>query len=403
VVDHGQLTLLDLTDPATFADGPPHAHFALLRAAAPVAWHPFPTADGPGYWAVTRHDDVMAVERDPATFSSEARFGGCLIDDIGPDGALHLINQDPPGHTRLRRHLHRLFTPRRLDTIEGGLRAAARRIVRDAVARGEFDLVRDVSARLPPVALAELFDLPAGDRPGFYAWVDALLATDPLERLAEPTPESVELFAYVHDLASSRAAEPRDDIVSALVTADVDGDHLGAEVLSMFFLFLAIAGNSTVRSTITGGALALMDHPAEQARLRADRSLVPTAVEEMLRHVSPVNYFRRTATRHCELAGARIAAGDKVTLWYSAANRDERRFVDPDRFDVGRRPNDHIAFGGHGPHFCIGARLARRQVTIVVEELLDHLFPHVEQAGPVRRPPQVHENEIAALPVRVTR
>jgi cytochrome P450 len=171
----------------------------------------------------------------------------------------------------------------------------------------------------------------------------------------------------------------------------------------MFFLFLAIAGNSTVRSTITGGALALMDHPAEQARLRADRSLVPTAVEEMLRHVSPVNYFRRTATRDCELAGARIAAGDKVTLWYSAANRDERRFVDPDRFDVGRRPNDHIAFGGHGPHFCIGARLARRQVTIVVEELLDHLFPHVEQAGPVRRPPQVHENEIAALPVRVTR
>lgn len=391
---------LDLTDPATFSTGPPYEQYALLRREAPVAWHPHLAADGrPGFWVVTRYDDAMTVEHDPGTFSSSARWGGTLIEPAGADAELHIINRDPPEHTRLRAHLRELFTARHVRSVEDHLRATAKEVVTAAAARDEIDLATDVAARIPAPALAELLELPAEDRPTFCGWIDELMGDEPVDRSRAPSAAATELFAYVDELAD-RDATAGTVIGAVLAHETAGGDRIDPVELAMFFVFLAIAGNSTPRSVISGGALALLEHPGELARLQDDPSLLPAAVEEVLRHVSPVNYIRRTATRATRLGGVAIAAGDKVTVWYSSANRDEAQFADPDRFDVGRTPNRHVAFGGPGPHFCLGAGFARLGLAVTLAELVDHLLPHVERAGPVERPRQVHANEISHLPLR---
>lgn len=393
---------VNLADPATFRDGPPHEHFARLRAQAPVAWQHHPSADGSGFWVVTRYDDVMAVEHDPATFSSSSRLGGTLIEPAGADAGLHIINKDPPEHTRLRAHVRAPFTGRHISLIRDRVRCAARGVVAAVADRDRFDLVTEISAKIPPLALAELLEVPDEDRPRFLGWVGGLLSVDPAERGRAPSREAAELFAYIFELTGARAGDPArgPGVLAPLLGHEIDGHRADPLELCMFFLFLALAGSTTMHSAITGGTLALLRHPHEQARLRADRSLLPAAADEVLRYVSPVNYFRRTATRDTELAGVTIRAGDKVTVWYTSANRDEARFPDPGRFDVGRTPNQHVAFGGYGPHFCLGAKFARFQLTVVLAEILDQLLPRLELAGPVRHAADNHENAFTHMPVR---
>jgi cytochrome P450 len=377
---------LDLSDPATFADGPPHAYFRMLRREAPVSWNREP--DGSGFWVLTRYDDVKQVSRDATTFSSAE--GGTNIRtppamDMEGLRAI-MLNMDPPRHGKYRRLVQRRFTPRMIANLEPHIRDLAARIVGAVAARGECEFVEEIAARLPMEVICELMGVPEPDRRPVYDLSNRLIGFDDPE--FQRTPEdgkaaSIEMFMYASKLAELRRGEPRDDLATALLTGDVDGEHLDDLDFNSFFLLLAVAGNETTRTVTSHGMRLLIEHPEERARLLADPALVPTAVEEIVRHNPPVMYFRRTATRDTEIHGQRIRAGDRVTMWYPSANRDEEVFPDPDRFDVGRTPNEHLAFG-IGEHFCLGANLARLELVCIFDELLRRL-PDMRLAAPVRR------------------
>jgi len=394
---------IDLADPDTFRVGVPHAAFALLRREAPVFRQA--EASGRGFWAVTRYADVVAISRDPRLFSSNA--GGTNIFEL--DGGdlelvrMMLLNMDPPRHTKYRRLVSQGFTPRRIAQLERHVREICRRIVDGIAAAGECDFVTTVAADLPLQVIAEMLGVPHADRHRVFDWSNRLIGFDDPEyqtSAADGRLAAAEMWAYANALARERREQPRDDLVSVLMHAEVDGERLTEMEFDAFFLLLAVAGNETTRNLISGGMLALMEHPEERARLLAEPRLVPTAVEEMLRWVSPVLHFRRTATRDTELRGQRIRAGDKVVLFYPSANRDEAVFQDPDRFDVGRTPNEHLAFG-IGEHFCLGASLARLEIRAMFEELLSRL-PDMELAGPVDRLRSNFINGIKHMPVRFT-
>ena len=394
---------IDLADPGTFRIGVPHAAFALLRREAPVFRQA--EASGRGFWAVTRYADVVAISRDPRLFSSNA--GGTNIFEL--DGGdlelvrMMLLNMDPPRHTKYRRLVSQGFTPRRIAQLERHVREICRRIVDGIAAAGECDFVTTVAADLPLQVIAEMLGVPHADRHRVFDWSNRLIGFDDPEyqtSAADGRLAAAEMWAYANALARERREQPRDDLVSVLMHAEVDGERLTEMEFDAFFLLLAVAGNETTRNLISGGMLALMEHPEERARLLAEPRLVPTAVEEMLRWVSPVLHFRRTATRDTELRGQRIRAGDKVVLFYPSANRDEAVFQDPDRFDVGRTPNEHLAFG-IGEHFCLGASLARLEIRAMFEELLSRL-PDMELAGPVDRLRSNFINGIKHMPVRFT-
>lgn len=395
---------VDLSDPRTLEEGPPHEFFTWLRTEAPVWWHESATHP-PGYWVVTKYQDVIDVERDARTFSS-AR-GGALLDDQGEGTELMMLNQDPPQHTRLRNLVARGFTPKVMKGMEPHIRDAARQIV-DRVARRDdvIDFVPNLAAELPLVVIAELLGIPFEDRHKVFDWSNRLVGAADPEYQGEggdlPMNASFELYAYAQSLADDRRARPMDDIVTTLVTAELDGEKLSDIEFNVFVLLLSVAGNETTRNLISGGMLALMEHPDERDRLVADLDgLLPTAVDEMLRYVSPVQYFRRTATADTELRGVPIKAGDKVTIWYGAANRDEDVFPDSQRFDVGRTPNEHIAFGGRGPHYCLGASLAKMEIRVMFEEILSRL-PDMRLAGEPERLRSTLISGIKHLPVQFT-
>jgi cholest-4-en-3-one 26-monooxygenase len=397
--------IVDLSDPRTLEEGPPHQFFTWLRNEHPVWWHESGTHP-PGYWVVTKYQDVIDIERDPRTFSS-AR-GGALLDDQGQGTELMMLNQDPPQHTRLRNLVARGFTPKVMKGLEPHIRDAARQIV-DRVAKRDdvVDFVPDLAAELPLVVIAELLGIPYEDRHKVFEWSNRLVgAQDPEyagdEASGPPINASVELYAYAQSLADDRRARPMDDIVTTLVTAELDGEKLSDLEFNVFVLLLAVAGNETTRNLISGGMLALMEHPDQRDRLVADLDrLLPTAVDEMLRYVSPVQYFRRTATVDTELRGVPIQAGQKVTMWYGAANRDEDVFPDPQQFDVGRTPNEHLAFGGRGPHYCLGASLAKLEIKVMFEEILRRL-PDMRLAGEPQRLRSILISGIKHLPVTFT-
>ncbi|MFN8035870.1 MAG: cytochrome P450 [Acidimicrobiia bacterium] len=394
-----QIADVDLSDRRTFLDGPPWEYFAFLRREHPVAWFDHVEADGDGFWIVTKWDDVMAVERDPATFSSN--LGGTMIEPLAGGVELMMLNQDPPRHTRLKLLVSRMFTPRHIRSIEQNIRVAARDIVDGVIDRGSIDLVTEVSSDLPLIVIAELLGIPADDRGMVRDWSNRMVGAEDPEYGVNAETAGMELYAYAEALARKRMADPQEDVVTALLTGEVDGERLDPLEFNLFFLLLAVAGNETTRNLITGGMLALIEHPDQRARLLADPSLLPSAVEEMLRWVSPVNYFRRTATGDTEIRGVPIATGEKVTLWYPAANRDEDQFPDPEAFDVGRTPNEHVAFGGRGPHHCLGANLARLEIQVLFEELLWRI-PDMELAGPVERLRMNLINGIKHMPVTFT-
>jgi cholest-4-en-3-one 26-monooxygenase len=380
----------------------PHAMFDHLRQHDPVHWHDEP--DGPGFWAVTRHADVVHASRDPEVFSSE--LGGTFIvtQDEQSLGAMRLsiLNMDPPKHNHYRRLVSKGFTPRMIARLEEVILTRAARIVDDVCESGSCDFVNDIAAKLPLEMICEMIGLPESDWPAIFELSNKLVGFDDPE--LQTTPEdghaaAIEIFSYCDAMAADRRARPRDDLMTALVEAEVDGERLSDLDLNLFFVTLAVAGNETTRNLISQSMLALLERPGEAQRLRDDPSLWPTATEEMLRWGTSIHSFRRTATCDTELSDTKIAEGDKVVLYYMAANRDPAVFDDPHRFDVARKPNDHVTFGGGGVHFCLGASLARSEIRAIMHEVVERL-PTMEPAGPVRRLRSDFINGIKQMPVR---
>jgi cytochrome P450 len=390
----------NLFDLSLFADGPPHEVFRRLRAESPVCFLPEP--DGPGYWGVFTYDELFDVSRHPQRFGSNPSVF-IKDDEDGDAGASELmLNQDPPRHTQLRKLVNKGFTPRQINALEPRIREHVAAILDAAAAKGVFDLVTDVAVEVPLQVIAELIGVPEDERHTVFAWTERMMTIDDPESggsVEDARAAIGEMFAYVDRLAAERADGDGDDLLSVLLRAEVDGDRLSPLDVDLFFMLLMNAGSETTRNLITGGTLALFQHPEERARLAADPALLASAIEEMLRFITPVMHFRRTARADTLLGGQRIREGDKVVMWYSSANRDDAHFTDADRFDVARTPNEHVAFGAGGPHFCLGASLARLESRIVFEELLARL-PALEQAGPVKRLGSNFINGIKSLPVR---
>ncbi len=409
-------------DPETYTRGVPFDALARLRRRTPVVWvEERPVAGwpaGPGFWLVLRHATVESVLTRPGLFSSA--LGATQIRDPPTPEALGyvrrmVLNMDPPEHSRLRRLLSRSFTPRAVARLEDRINEHAKAICAAVFAgpRGECDFAKEVAAELPLLTLADVLGMPEQDRWLLFDWSNRVIgyqdpdyATSaefdpaggtPMAREAlalRPEPDSggrmpdprtregmPDLYAYAHLLAAEKRRRPGDDIMSVLLAqVDADGGQVSvAEFENMFWLF-AVAGNETVRNGLPGGCVALLEHPAAQDALRADPALLPVAVEEMLRWWTPVMTFRRTASADCELDGQPIRAGDKVVVSFSSANRDEQVFAEPDRFDPRRQPNPHLVFG-HGPHFCLGAQLARIQMRALFAEVLGRTAALVP-AGP---------------------
>jgi cholest-4-en-3-one 26-monooxygenase len=398
-----RLAEVDLYNPDVFVRGVPHDAFRLLRREAPVYFHKEPS--GRGYWALTKYDDVVTVGKDPGRFSSFR--GGTNIQDYPAEDLsaiqMMMVNMDPPQHNKFRRLASTGFTPRMVARLEPRIRAIAKDIIDRISKTGEADFVTAIAAELPLQVIAELMGVPQEDRHKLFDWSNRLIGFDDPEfqtSLEDGKVAAMEVWMYANQLAEQRRANPGEDLVSVLVNAEIDGEKLAETELDAFFLLLAVAGNETTRNLISGGMLALIEHPEQRARLIADTSLVPSAVEEMLRWVTPVMYFRRTATRDTEMRGQKIREGEKVVMYYTSANRDEDVFPEADKFDVGRTPNEHMAFGG-GQHFCLGASLARLEIRVMFEEIVRRV-PDIELAGPVRRLRSNFINGFKTIPIRFT-
>jgi cytochrome P450 len=364
---------IDLLSPASFASGQPHEQFAWLRANDPVHWHDEP--DGRGFWAVTRHVDVKAIGRDAATFSSAPTI--MIPDDTGglDMGDHHMmITTDPPQHSAYRRLASPDFVPRAARALKPRIDELARIIVDRVAGRGECDLVEDLAGMMPSYVIAEMLGIPHDDGVELYKLTEAIHAAPESQAPGAGMMAIVQMFNYAQEVWKEKKANPADDLSSRLINGEVDGHALDEIDFNLFFLLLIDAGGDTTRNLVAGGMQALFDHPHEHARLVDDLdTLLPSAIEEMLRWVSPVIYMRRTATRDTEIAGQPVSAGDKVVMYYGAANRDPDAFADVDRFDVGRSPNDHVAFGGGGPHFCLGAHIGRLEIAAMLREILTRL------------------------------
>lgn len=388
----------------TWGDRVPHAEFARLRRDRPVFWHPEP--DGPGFWALTKHADIVDVSKDHETWSTEA--GGTFISTQAEDDLaamrLSILNMDPPRHDRFRKLVSAGFTPRQIRRLVEQIGHHATEIVDGVAARGEIDFVDDIASVLPLAMICEMLGVPREDWDRMRVWSDRLVGWDDPEM--QVTPEvgvqaAAEMFAYCDDLVARRQSDPGDDILSTLVHAEVDGDRLTPMELDLFFVTLVIAGNETTRNLIAHGMLALFDHPEQRERLAADPGLMPTAVDEMLRWGSSIQNFRRTALRDAEIRGVPIREGEKVVTFYLSGNFDEEEFGDPFAFRVDRTPNHHVAFGGGGIHFCLGSHLAKAEIGAMIGEVLGRL-PDIELAGDPARMRSDFINGIKRMPVRFT-
>jgi cytochrome P450 len=404
---------MDVFDPRVFARGLPHQEFRAMRDSAPVCWQDehavLDWPAGPGFWAVTRYADVRHVLRTPEVFSSWR--GATQIRDPEPSDLdfirRMILNMDSPEHMRLRKIVSAVFTRRRLEQSAEEITQRARGWI-DA-ASSPCDLPVEVTDDFPLTNLADLLGVPLKHRNLLLQWTNRVIGyQDPehadIQRDASGKPINprspaalADMFGYASELADYKRKRPGDDLMTALVNASVEGRKLDDAELQMFFFLVVIAGNDTVRSALPGGVLALIEHPEEYRRLRADLSLLPSAVEEILRWHPPVLSFRRTATQDVTLAGQLIKAGDKVVVYHASANYDERHFPDPFRFDIARSPNDHIAFG-QGPHLCLGAHFGRLQLRIFFREFLTRL-PDVRLAGEPARLTSNFINGITHLPI----
>ena len=396
-------SVVDLTDSSEYVTGVPHEYLASLRRRG-VVWIDEP--NGPGFWAVTRHADCVAVNRDHEHFSSalKAVFIWELPEEELAQQQLMMLNMDPPLHTRYRRLVNKGFTPRMVSQLEQRIHETADGIIDSVIESGKADFVTEICAELPLIVIAELMGVPREDRHRVFDWSNRMVGNEDPEygiTADQASQAAMELYAYAAELFAGKRANPHDDLMSALTQVEIEGERLSELELELFFLMLAVAGNETTRNLMAGGMQSFFDHPDQWKRLVDDRSLLDSAVEEMLRYVSPVMNFRRQAVTDFELGGQQINAGDKVVFFHAAANRDETVFEDPDRFDIGRDPNPHIAFGGGGPHFCLGANLARLEIKVMFEHLLDRM-PDISPAGPPERLRSNFINGIKHLPVSFT-
>jgi cytochrome P450 len=386
---------INLSDPELWLRPDREGVFAKLRAEAPITFQPdfepppeSGMVQGPGYWALTRYADVMRVSRDPETFHSAPTT---TISDIPPEIAEWLgsmINMDAPKHTKLRLIVNRGFTPRQIARVETSVREQAREIVARVAPMGSCDFVSEIAAALPLQIICDMMGIPREDTKRIFELTNIILGVgDPeyVQTFEELMAAGMELFQYGLNLAEDRAANPRDDITSSLMAAEIDdetGHHrLTASELGSFFLLLVVAGNETTRTAISHGLLALTKNPDQREIWQADfEGVSATAVEEIVRWATPVINFRRTAVTDAEVGGQAVKAGDKVVMFYNSANRDELQFPDPYKFDVTRTPNEHVGFGAGGPHFCLGANLARREIKVMFEEMF-RVLPDIRVTG----------------------
>lgn len=408
---------VDLFDPATFAGGIPYEAFAALRAKAPVAFHEEKPKrvggrPGPGFWCLTTHADIHFASCHPELFSSylggftSADISGAVLDET----RLNLMGMDPPDHTALRQAIRGPFSPRMVSSLTPAIESFATRVVDDVIAgssRGEklsFDFVTEVAAELPLLVLAHLLGVPEADRGLFFDWSNQIIGNHDPDfggTIADFLRAKDEIFAYAKDVTDAKRQNPSDDLISHVISAEIDGDPLADQTIVVLWFLLLIAGNETTRSSLTGAMEMLSTHPDQRALLMSDldNNLAPF-VEEMLRITNPVLHFRRTATKDIELGGAHIKAGEKVLLWYPSANRDETVFDRPEAFDLTRQPNQHLAFGV-GTHFCLGARIGRLSIKTMLRELLTRL-PDIEVSGEPKRLHSMFLSGAKSLPVEAS-
>jgi len=399
------LDQIDVYSPDVYVDAPPHEVFALLRRQCPVFRQPMP--DGSWYWAVVKHADVVEVSRNPVLYSAE--LGGVVLEDQPPEQLEQtknmLLMMDPPRHTELRKNVYPHFRPRHIGRLEDRIRAICRSILAKGSEMGDVEFVHDLAALLPSEVFGEMMGIPPEDRAQINRWAEMMTGgQDP-----EVNPDgymntdgndgSVGMAMYGMEFAKSRRGRDSDDLGALLLATEVDGRLMTDLEFGFFFVQLVTAGNDTTRTMLSSGVLALVEHPGELERVRADRSLVPSAVEEILRYSNPLHYFRRTVTDDTVLRGQPIKAGEKLAMIYTSANRDEDVFADPNRFDVGRTPNPELSFG-IGEHYCLGVHLARLEGRVFLEELLD-TFTKIELMGEPRRQRSNLNNALKALPLRL--
>ena len=413
------LDQIDLSDPLFWARpvAEREGAFLTLREQDPIRFFAEPQVSemfppGRGFYALTRHADVLDVSKRSAVFCSGQ---GTNIPDMPTEFLEFLgsmINMDDPKHARMRRIVSRGFTPRQLDEMKGDVEATATGIVNDVIERGEGDFVTDVAATLPLRIIVDMMGIPRSQERFIFDRTNIILGLGDPEYVPDQTEAGImtallaaaqELTMLVTELSEERMKDPKDDLTTALITAEVDGESLTPAEVSSFFLLLVAAGNETTRNAIAHGLQALSEHPDQMARWQANfDGLAPTAVEEIVRWASPVIHFRRTCTEDgVRIGDQELQAGDKVVLWYGSANRDESVFEDPFSFDVGRTPNDHLGFGGPGPHFCLGAHLARREITVMFKELFKRM-PDIRAVGEPDRLQSNFINGIKHLPAAWT-
>ena len=404
----------DLTSHDTFIRSVPHATFTRMRQEEPVAW--VEDGGGSGFWAVTKHSDVSAVSRDYGRFTASR---GIRIEQMAPDeleARRTMMEFDPPQHARLRRLVQPGFTPKVVATYESAFRTLAGEVLDRVLRLGEFDFVTEIARELPIKLLCRLLGVPESHAGRLVAWGDQMISnadpeytpvvidrmdTEEYRLLPFRSPAALEVFRYAEEVAIERRNHPADDIITVLLSAEPDGQPLTDLEFKNFFTLMMVAGNETTRHTISHGLMFLLDHPDQMEQLSDDPSgLSTSATEEILRASSVTMHFRRTATEEVEMRGKRIKPGDRVVMWYPSANHDEEVFDQPFRFDIGRQPNDHLAFGT-GRHVCLGASLARLEVRVVFEELLGRVAS-IEITGPPDRLRSNFINGIKHLPVRVT-
>lgn len=399
----------DLANLDVFVQGRQHEIWRRLRAEEPIHWNPGNDRFIP-FWSVTKYADLIAVSRDTTTYSSQQGIS-MAANPADPSTTIGagkmMIITDPPRHVRLRRLVNKGFTPRATALLEPSVRDITTKIIDDVAPRGSCDFVTDVAALLPLAVICSMMGIPQSDWPMMFELTNQGLGSEDPEYQTVPGsgPETaarsrMEMFAYFKRQAEERRRERRDDLVSVLVGSEVDGESLSEEELLFFCQLLILAGNETTRNAISGGLLALFEHPEQRARLQNDPALLPTAVEEILRWSSPVAHMMRYVTRDTVLGGQPLRAGERVLLWYPSANRDEEVFPNANTFDVGRTPNEHIAFG-IGQHFCLGASFARLELRVMFEMLLARL-PDIAPAGPVDRLRSGFIGGIKHMPVQFT-
>jgi cholest-4-en-3-one 26-monooxygenase len=396
----------DFTDPDIGTTRVPAEELAELRRTAPVWWvaqrRGSAGFDDEGYWAVTRHADILAISKAPDVYSSSENTALIRYQEGTPRESIELqriilLNMDPPDHTKLRGIVSRGFTPRAISSLRQALTERAERIVAAVLDAGTGDFVTDIAAELPLQAICELLGVPQDDRGKIFAWSNRMMGYD--ERSADDDDGMVaatEVLGYSMAMAEERRTCPRDDIVTKLISAEIDGNHLSDDEFGFFVLMLAVAGNETTRNAIAHGMLALLDHPEQWELFKA--SLPGTAADEIVRWATPITVFQRTAVTETALGGQQIRAGQRVGLFYRSANFDEEVFDYPGRFDILRSPNPHLGFGGLGTHYCLGANLAKLEIELIFNAVADAM-PDIRKAGPPERLRSGWINGIKHLPV----